>query len=202
MPKRRSRPENLREAYVREATNIIGERGVEVLSLRDVARRLGVSHQAPYKHFPSRDHILAEIVRRAYADFAKQLDKHRLSDDPYEELGTLGRAYLDYARRHPLHYKLMFGTPLPDPKEHPDMMSEARHAFAVLRSIIARLPGQRTSTQVDLEALYAWSAVHGLASILEMRAGEQVGFSANVMGQASTHLLRRIGDALRHHRRP
>jgi AcrR family transcriptional regulator len=41
---------------------IIGERGIEELSLREVARRLGVSHQAPYKHFPSRDHLLAEVV--------------------------------------------------------------------------------------------------------------------------------------------
>ncbi|MFX4450801.1 TetR/AcrR family transcriptional regulator, partial [Acinetobacter baumannii] len=52
------------------------------LSLRDVARRLGVSHQAPYKHFPSRDHILAEVVGRAYASFAAHLEKRPRSDDP------------------------------------------------------------------------------------------------------------------------
>ncbi len=175
---------------------IIGEQGLEALSLRDVARRLGVSHQAPYKHFPSRNHILAEIVRRAYADFAATLDRHRQSENALEELEDLGSIYLDYARSHPLHYKLMFGTPLPDPEHHPGMMHEARHAFAALRSIIARLPGNRTPKQIDLDALYAWSAVHGLASILEIRAGEQAGFSADVIALSGGHLLSRIGETL------
>ena len=57
----------MREACVEEALAIVGEAGLEALSLREVARRLHVSHQAPYKHFPSRDHILAEVVGRAFA---------------------------------------------------------------------------------------------------------------------------------------
>ena len=69
---------------------IIAEQGLDGLSLRDVARRLGVSHQAPYKHFESRDHILAEIVSRAYADFASYLDKRTRGKDPYDDLGKLG----------------------------------------------------------------------------------------------------------------
>lgn len=59
---------DLREACVREALAIITSAGVEKLSLREVARRLGVSHQSPYRHFESRDHVLAEIVRRAFVD--------------------------------------------------------------------------------------------------------------------------------------
>jgi len=189
MQKRRSRPEDLREACVREAMSIIGELGLQALSLRDVARRLGVSPWAPYKHFPTRDHLIAEIVSRAYADFASQLDKHKRSGDPLSELANLGRAYIDYAREHPLRYKLMFGTPLPNPAEHPQMMEKARHAFEILRTIIARLPGDRTPAQADLDALFAWSAVHGLASILETRAGEQAGFDPEILQRSSDHLL-------------
>ena len=54
---------DLREACVQAAREVIAERGVEGLSMRDVARRLGISHQAPYRHFESRDHLLAEIMR-------------------------------------------------------------------------------------------------------------------------------------------
>jgi AcrR family transcriptional regulator len=54
-----NRTGDLREACVKQALEIIAKGGIDSLSLRDVARRLGVSHQAPYKHFPSRDHILA-----------------------------------------------------------------------------------------------------------------------------------------------
>ena len=125
MTARSSKTGDLREACVKEALAIIAKGGIDSLSLRDVARRLGVSHQAPYKHFPSREHILAEVVGRAYASFAAHLDKRLHSEDPYVDLGNLGRSYLDYARKHPLHYQLMFGTPLPDPAEHPEMMAKA-----------------------------------------------------------------------------
>lgn len=48
--------------------------GTEGLSMRDVARKLNISHQAPYKHFPSRTHLLAEIMRRCFEDFARFID--------------------------------------------------------------------------------------------------------------------------------
>jgi AcrR family transcriptional regulator len=187
---------DLREACVREALAIIAKGGIDSLSLRDVARRLGVSHQAPYKHFPSREHILAEVVGRAYAGFAAHLQKRPRDADPYADLGNLGRSYLDYARKHPLHYQLMFGTPLPDPAEHPDMMAKAEHAFATLRETIARLPGRPPDANDDLDALFAWSVVHGLASILQTRATEQLGIRKATIAEATAHTLARIGRAL------
>ena len=65
---------DLKEACVQAAREVIAEQGVENLSMRDVARKLGISHQAPYRHFESRDHLLAEIMRRCFADFAHHLD--------------------------------------------------------------------------------------------------------------------------------
>ena len=194
---KKAKPDDLREACLHEAVAIIAEQGLANLSLRDVARRLGVSHQAPYKHFPSRDHILAEIVGRSSADFARYLDRRTQGTDPYDDLGKLGDLYLAYAAKHPLRYQLMFGTPLPDGREHPEMLRQAQHAFASLRTAIARLPDrQRSDADVDLDALFAWSAVHGLASILKTQAGEQIGFAAPTLKNAGRHVLRRIGDAL------
>jgi AcrR family transcriptional regulator len=190
------RPEDLREACVKEALAIIAKGGIDSLSLRDVARRLGVSHQAPYKHFPSRDHILAEVVGRAYASFAAHLEKRPRSDDPYTDLGNLGRSYLDYARKHPLHYQLMFGTPLPNPAEHPEMMAKAEHAFATLRETISKLPRNISQEDVDLDALFTWSVVHGLASILQTRATQQLGLRKATITDATAHTLGRIADAL------
>jgi AcrR family transcriptional regulator len=192
-----SKPHDLREACVHEAMAIIAEQGLDCLSLRDVARRLGVSHQAPYKHFESRDHILAEIVSRAYADFASYLDKRTRGKDPYDDLGKLGDSYLTYAAKHPLRYQLMFGTPLPDARKHPEMLRQAQHAFASLRAAIAQLPDrQRSEAEIDLDALFAWSSVHGLASILKTQAGENAGFSDNTIKNAARHILGKIGDAL------
>ena len=55
---------DLKEACIQAAREVIAEQGTEGLSLRDVARKLGVSHQAPYRHYPSRDHLLAAIMQR------------------------------------------------------------------------------------------------------------------------------------------
>lgn len=187
---------DLREACVREALAIIAKGGIDKLSLRDVARRLGVSHQAPYKHFPSREHILAEVVGRAYAGFAAHLEQRPRDADPYVDLGNLGRSYLDYARKHPLHYQLMFGTPLPDPAEHPEMMAKAEHAFATLRDAIARLPGRPPDANDDLDALFTWAVVHGLASILQTRATQQLGIGKAKIAEATAHTLGRIAGAL------
>jgi hypothetical protein len=70
----RHRALELRDACIVAAQEVIAERGVENLSLREVARKLGVSHQAPYKHYPSRDHLLAEVMRRCFQRFAAHLD--------------------------------------------------------------------------------------------------------------------------------
>ena len=200
MAARKTTSRNLREACIQEALGIIETSGVEQLSLREVARRLNVSHQAPYKHFASRDHILAEIVGRAYASFAAYLEKRPRTGEPHEDLAAMGRAYFSYAASHPLQYRLMFGTPLPDPRRHPEMMRQARHAFSLLRDGIARLPEvdgrDGPDQQIDLDALFIWSTIHGLASILQSDALGTLGLSEAGLRQAPGHALQRISRAM------
>jgi AcrR family transcriptional regulator len=138
-----TKPHDLREACVQEALAIIDQSGLEALSLREVARRLGVSHQAPYRHYPSRDHLLAELVRRAFAAFAAHLDARPRHTDPAADLAAMGHAYLDYAARHPLQYRLIFGTPLPPAQDHPGMMDKGRYAFGLLEAAVVALDAAR-----------------------------------------------------------
>jgi AcrR family transcriptional regulator len=187
---------DLREACIEEALAIIGESGPEHLSLREVARRLQVSHQAPYKHFPSRDHILAEVVSRAFAAFAAYLDQRPRSEDPGEDMANMGKAYLEYAQRHELHYRLMFETPLPNPQEHPEMMRLAKHAFSLLKDAIAKLPHRQSEGPVELEALFVWSVMHGLSGILHGKAIDTVGMHPSLLDAAVPFALQRIGVAL------
>ncbi len=191
---------DLREACIQEALVIIEATGIESLSLREIARRLGVSHQAPYKHFASRDHVLAEIVSRCFEAFAQYLDDSMHGNDAASDMEAMGRAYFRYALTHPLQYRLMFATSLPNPQQHPTMMNNARHAFAMLHDGITAMRHTQNqpvdAEQTALDALFVWSSVHGLASILQSQALARLALSDKVLEQATDHLLDRITAAL------
>ena len=189
---------DLREACVVQALAIVAQSGLHKLSLREVARRLGVSHQAPYKHFPSRDHILAEIVRRAFDHFAAALDARVRIDDPGADFRSMGLAYLDYALAHPLEYQLMFEAPLPPPERHPEMMRSARHAFRLLRDGLAKIAAACGAGTVDLdsEAMFVWAAIHGSASLNRAQAMAVVDLPPEARARMREHMLDRIGSAL------
>jgi AcrR family transcriptional regulator len=189
---------DLKEACVRAAHEVIAEHGIEHLSLRDVARRLGVSHQAPYKHYPSRDHLLAEVIRRCFEAFAEYLGSGEPHADPRQDLATLGRRYLSYAQAHPLEYRLMFGTPWPDNAEQAGLVRDAKHAFDVLRRVLRRIHGDRAAmrARVDKDAMFIWSNMHGLATIVQSNVMPHLGLAATVEARLAEHVLQMMGVAL------
>lgn len=190
-------PLELKEACIRAAREVIAEQGIEALSLRDVARRLGVSHQAPYKHYPSRDHLLAEVMQRCYASFAAHLDARPLTGKAEADLGSLGWAYLQHAQQHPLEYRLMFGTPWPEAADHPALVQAALHAFNRLREALARLRGPGNhATQIDQDALFIWASLHGLASAMHSTLMDKLQLAPGVEAGAPAHLMKRLSDAL------
>lgn len=194
----KARTDNLREDCVSEALSIIGRDGLDKLSLREVARRLGVSHQAPYKHYPSRDHLLAEVVKRAYESFARHLEAvARKSAAAPPDLRAMGGAYVRYALSHPLEYRLMFNTTLPDPQKHPAMMKSAHLAFDMLREALGHrhsVSRDATERDVDHDALFIWSTLHGLVSIMRSEAGGSMDLPLG--DKAVKQVLDRIGTAI------
>jgi AcrR family transcriptional regulator len=192
-----ARTGHLRDACVAEARAIIAETGLESLSLREVARRLGVSHGAPYRHYATRDHLLAEVIRRAYLDFAAHLAAAAPGrGDPAAEMHAMGLAYLDHALAHPLEYRLMFGTKLPDPAQHPAMMASAHQAFALLRAALRRRHAGGDAATTYADALFVWSALHGLAGTLRSDVVAGLDLAVGLPAQAVAHVLARIGTAL------
>ena len=196
----RPRPENLKEALIDEAFAVIEETGVEGLSLREVARRLGVSHQAPYKHFPSRDHILAAVVARCFHEFAEHLEARPRREEPFADLGEMGLAYLAYARENPLKYRLMFNSPLPEGAEHAEMLAEARHGFALLherlKTMALRDPGDGIAEPAKHDALFILSTLHGFASLMQSDVLDTIGLEDAERQVARDRMMRRLGLAL------
>lgn len=182
--------------------DIIAREGLEALSLRAVARRLGVSHQAPYKHFPTRDHLLAEVIRLCLKRFAGAMRSsgapeagHRALS-PQEALDALGAAYLDYAVKNPLEYRLMFGTRWPEIAHEVDLNADAKAAFDVLRERLAALLPVRTEDELDLDALFVWSTIHGIATLLQSDAMTYLGFERAKVERGVGHAKDMIDRAL------
>lgn len=193
-----SDPLPLKEACLRAAREAIAEQGVEQLSLREVARRLGVSHQAPYRHYPSRDHLLVEVMRRCFRDFAAFLDARAEQPDARQDLAALGARYLEYATRHPVEYRLMFGTPWPAIGAELGLAADAVHAFDVLRRVLRRLHGGNAAARrrVDLDALFIWANMHGMATITQSDVMTHLALASKVEAGAASHMFGMIAAAL------
>lgn len=188
---------DLKEACIQAAREVIAEQGVEGLSMRDVARRLAISHQAPYRHFPNRDHLLVEIMRRCFEDFAQFIDE-KSKENTNDELRGMGEAYLTYASLKPLEYRLMFGTPWPEPAAHPELVKHAIHAFDVLRkNLLKKHEGKSNAkTHAELEAIFIWSALHGLATIEQSNVMQHLVLSKGVQKQSKDFMMMMINSAL------
>jgi AcrR family transcriptional regulator len=191
---------DLREACIAEATAIIESRGIESLSLREVARRLGVSHQAPYRHFPSRDHVLAEVIRRSFAEFAAALNAPPKTGNISADALAMGMAYVNFALSRPLQYRLIFGGALPDPERHGEMLQGARGAFGVLQTLLARIFTERgqpfDQEAINREALFIWSSLHGIVSLMRSDALDTLELSPDTRNGFAMIALQRVGVAL------
>jgi hypothetical protein len=145
---------------------------------------------------------LAEIMRRCFADFALYLDQRPATAEPAASLGGMGRAYLAYAEQKPLEYRLMFGTPWPEPAAHPDLIRHAVHAFDTLRGTLRRIHGESPTQriQADLDAMFIWSTLHGMASIKQADVMQHLELDAAVKDRFQIDLLEKIGIALGHAR--
>src|SRR5216117_2127251 len=108
---------NLRTALLRAAGERLEKQGITALSLREAARRAGVSHNAPYRHFADREALLAALAAEGFAMLAE-----RLRGQPGREMGE---AYVRFALEQPQRFRLMFGGLLPIAR-YPELRSAAQ----------------------------------------------------------------------------
>lgn len=158
---------DLRRALLDAALSLVSEQGIAALTLREVARRVGVTHAAPYHHFPTRDALLDALAHEATS--ALDLACARASSgitEPTERLFVVGQTYVDFARAHPEQLQIMFrrqpGAAV-DPELQAARERTYRHlhdAVVACQAISAAPPGDPYQV-----ALAAWSLVHGFAKL-------------------------------------
>lgn len=189
---------NLREALLEASLELIGDSGPKALTLREAARRAGVSHNAPYRHFEDKDELLAAIAAQGFERLTAIMEKRIAAGrTPLEWLNLCGRGYLEFAMEAPAHYEVMFGIHL-DGKRYPTLAAAGERAFGVLLRAIedCRAAGAIDCDDVLTCARVAWSLLHGIATLvssgqLSMSRDEAFAFAQRAMDMLRKGLQRR-----------
>jgi AcrR family transcriptional regulator len=156
----------LPEALLKAAAKLITEQGVANLSLREVARRAGVSHGAPAHHFTDKAGMLTALATQGFQMFEDALCTARdaAGEHPLSRLSATGRAYVLFAAKHRAHFEIMFRPELLRADDAAVQVAQAA-AYAVLGDAItaAQAAGFIAAGDVEVLAVRAWSQAHGLA---------------------------------------
>ena len=156
---------DLRQEILDTARALLNDVGASGLSMREVARRAGVTHQAPYHHFGDRESILAELVAEGFRTLGRDLAQantlaaHNLRG----AVMASGRAYIDFALSNPGVFRIMFRPETCDPTRFPAVQAAGQAAQATLIELVSMVHGTQTSPAL---CMVYWAHVHGMASLL------------------------------------
>ena len=157
---------DLKRALIEAALALLAREGKGALGLREVARAVGVSPSAPYRHFKNREALLAAVAREGFLQFDEALQQAAAGLPEAEHLNAMGRAYVRFALDHPALFRLMASMP-----PHDDLFDldapEDDEAGKLLRAYAFKIAGEGASVATARTiAMRAWALVHGLAVLM------------------------------------
>ena len=157
---------NLKQALLEAAIELIAETGPRGFTLREAARRAGVSHNAPYRHFRDRDDLLAAVATDGFDRLTRAMARGSRQASPINRLRRSGLAYVDFALRWPQHFAAMFDAPWRQP-DYPECAAAAHRCFQTLLGFVrdSQAPHQMPTGDPERLTYHAWSLVHGIAKL-------------------------------------
>lgn len=158
----------LRERLVDAGVELLAAEGPQALTLREIARRAGVSHGAPRRYFPTHRELLSAIARRGFAELAARTEATlaREPADPRARVAALARTYVEFALDSPGMYELMFRHDLLE-SGHLGLRETSLPLFALLTELVGRADPEAQARQV---AGALWANLHGLAQLWRWRS--------------------------------
>ena len=191
---------DLKDQLVAAAEAIILERGIDGFTLREAARRAGVSPAAPAHHFKDAKGLLAEVALRGFRDFGNALAAADAKGKTAQARLTLqGEAYVNFARAHPARFQLMFTHAKYD-HTYPNLLDTSARAFQVLEGAVRAAycvkPMEGLSPDAYGFLIAVWSIVHGFAHL--MLGGEFAGLAKQLGGDEDAILNRFLPLTLKH----
>jgi len=179
---------NLKQALLQAAVQLIAETGPRGFTLREAARRAGVSHNAPYRHFRDRDDLLAAVATDGFGRLTRAMARAAPKASPLNRLRRSGLAYVDFALRWPQHFAAMFDAPWKQP-EYPACAAAAQCCFQTLLGFVrdSQAANQMPAGDPEPLAYQAWSLVHGIAKLAN---------DGQLPWRSKAAVLRFVGQAL------
>jgi AcrR family transcriptional regulator len=157
--------DDVRASILSASLDLMNQGGLSALSMREVARRAGVSHQAPYHYFADRESILAELVRDGFDKLTGYLEDALRPVRNYDDsIGALGEAYVAFALDHSAQFRLMFRSEMVDSSRHPETHAAADRTFDLCVKIVTGKENCTDPKEVT-PVIAAWSMAHGLATL-------------------------------------
>lgn len=160
---------NLHQGLIDAALGLIASEGAQALTLRAVARKAGVSHAAPYRHFADKEALLVAVAEEGFQRLSRSMaQRMECYTDPLARFLQSGVGYVLFAVAHPAHFRVMFSSAFSCQEPPPGLRQAGEAALAVLTNAItgAQMVGQLNGAKVESISATAWSLVHGLASLL------------------------------------
>lgn len=180
---------NLKQALLDKALEHLKSHGPGKISLRALARDVGVSQTAPYRHFEDKTALLAALstegFRRLYEASSSVM---KIKGSAADALQMSGKAYIHFALDNPELYRLMFGPMLSPDDDFPELEEAGGNAFNVIVSLVQR--GIETGEFIDKDPLLVanstWAMVHGISSLMLDRRFDCVegGISESVLDES------------------
>ena len=158
-------PGDLRAALIEEGLRLLVLRDADALSLREVARGVGVSATSVYRHFPDKDALMTALALEGLKMLgtAQRLASEAAGGADAGFAAT-GRAYVRFALDHPALFRLIFTSPALT-RDHASVVAEGSEAGALLLANAARIAGA-SGGEAQVRAVQAWALVHGIAMLM------------------------------------
>ena len=163
---------DLRQKIIDEALAWIERENIVSLSLRGIARRLGVSHNAPYRHFPDKESLLVAIAEIGFQQLHQALQQtlDTLGDkfeNHQQRLEAIGVAYIRYAVENQTYYRVMFSDRQLICEKYPELDRISEQAFMVLLNVIEAGQEAKVFIAEDSRQLarVCWSLTHGVSML-------------------------------------
>jgi AcrR family transcriptional regulator len=182
---------DFRERLCEAAERLFAAKGLDGVTMRQLASELGVSPMTPYRYFQDKSEILAAVRAAGFERLAEALEAARAPDlSPRARGAAVGEAYLAFAFEHPDAYKLMFDLDQPDEDAYPELVAAARRADVQMTGWAADLIASGDfAGDPDAIGRMFWAATHG-AVVLEM-SGRLPPGGARALHQAMVSTLAR-----------